>query len=266
MDRGVDTLMFGQAMMMHEVVGGGAPFDPATALVWLDPSDLSTLWRDVSGTIQVTADGQAVHRIDNKGTAGGYLAMSAGNGDVYRPLYKTSGGLHWLQSDGVNDMLVTASRFGLGADPDLTVVIGLRILSNKSVDDRFWELGGPKGTPCLAGGSGTDGWGWRYNGGATLFGANDIGVDHVGTWRRGAGDTYGAARFFLDGVEKSVASSVNPTLLPTAATDNFSIHAESTGSGPNAGNHRNYGLILMNTDTNAMQAGAEAWMATKIGI
>ncbi|WP_343078783.1 hypothetical protein [Ostreiculturibacter nitratireducens] len=253
--------MFGQAMMMG--ASGGLAFDPSTALVWLDPSDLSTLWQDTAGTIPVTADGQPVARINNKGTAGGFFSQG---GASYRPLYKASGGLHWLQADGSNDCLNVASRFALGADPDLTVVVGLMILANKTADDRFWVLGGPKPTTCLAGACGSDGWSWRYNGGALLFGASDIGVSHVGTWRRGAGDLYGDARFFLDGAEKLVVTSVNPGLAPSSTSAYCGIHGESAQSAGNPGNHRIYGVILMNADDDAKQAAAEEWMATKAGV
>lgn len=69
---------------------------------WYDPSDLSTLWKDTAGTTPVTTDGDAVARVDDKSGNGYHLLQgTAGN----RPLYKTSGGLHWLEFDGVDDWL-----------------------------------------------------------------------------------------------------------------------------------------------------------------
>lgn len=69
---------------------------------WYDPSDLSTLWKDTAGTDPVTADGDAVARIDDKsGNGNNATQTTAAN----RPLYKTSDGLHWLQFDGVDDHL-----------------------------------------------------------------------------------------------------------------------------------------------------------------
>lgn len=65
---------------------------------WYDPSDLSTLWQDDAGTIPVTADGQTVARIDDKSGNGNHLRSdSAGTGRL-APLYKTAGGVSWLES------------------------------------------------------------------------------------------------------------------------------------------------------------------------
>lgn len=86
-------------------------FGGAEAGAWYDPSDLSTLWQDTAGTTAVTADGQSVARIDDKSGNGRHLTQSTSG---KRPLYKTSGGLHWLEFDGADDHLV-----GSGADAQL---------------------------------------------------------------------------------------------------------------------------------------------------
>jgi hypothetical protein len=69
---------------------------------WYDPSDLGTLWKDTAGTDPVTADGDAVARIDDKSANGYHMSQID---PAKRPLYKTSGGLHWLLFDGTNDAL-----------------------------------------------------------------------------------------------------------------------------------------------------------------
>lgn len=74
--------------------------------IWLDPSDLTTMFQDRAGTIQVTADGQTVGKILDKSGRGNHATAPS---DAARPLYKTSGGLHWIQFDGVDDALITAS-------------------------------------------------------------------------------------------------------------------------------------------------------------
>ena len=83
-------------------VGNG--FDPSdlSPLAWFDPSDLSTLWKDTAGTDPVTADGDSVARIDDR-SGNDYHATQATASQ--RPIYKTSGGLHWLQFDGIDDFL-----------------------------------------------------------------------------------------------------------------------------------------------------------------
>jgi len=73
---------------------------------WYDPSDLSTMFQDAAGTTPVTADGQPVGLILDKSGRGNHAIQATA---AKRPLYKTSGGLHWLQFDGVNNSLSTAA-------------------------------------------------------------------------------------------------------------------------------------------------------------
>lgn len=70
--------------------------------LWLDVSDITTLYKDVAGTSPVTADGDLVARINNKGSAGGNF-MQATSGA--RPVYKAGAGKPYLQFDGVDDVL-----------------------------------------------------------------------------------------------------------------------------------------------------------------
>ena len=74
--------------------------------VFFDSSDLSTMFQDRAGTTPVTADGQTVGKILDKSGRGNHAVAP---NDSSRPLYKTSGGLHWLQFDGVDDCLSTAA-------------------------------------------------------------------------------------------------------------------------------------------------------------
>ncbi|WP_170407751.1 hypothetical protein [Ruegeria arenilitoris] len=72
-------------------------------LLWRDPSDVSTLFQDPAGLVPVTAVGEPVRRLNNKGTLGGYfLAPSA----AAAPVYQSDGTYQWLESDGVDDVLV----------------------------------------------------------------------------------------------------------------------------------------------------------------
>jgi len=73
---------------------------------WYDPSDLTTMFQDSAGTTPVTADGQPVGLIRDKSGRNNHASQATA---AKRPLYKTSGGLHWLQFDGVDDGLSTAA-------------------------------------------------------------------------------------------------------------------------------------------------------------
>lgn len=95
---------------------------------WYDPSDLSTLWRDTAGTDPVTADGQAVARIDDKSGNGLHFVQPTSSA---RPLYKTSGGLHWLLFDQVDDFMYvdSLSAFNFGTT-DFLIAMAFRQFAN----------------------------------------------------------------------------------------------------------------------------------------
>ena len=97
--------------------------------VWYDPSDLSTMFQDAAGTTPVTADGQPVGKILDKSGRGNHASQATA---AKRPLYKTSGGLHWLQFDGVDDALATASIDFTSTDKT-SVFSGIRKTSDASL-------------------------------------------------------------------------------------------------------------------------------------
>lgn len=70
--------------------------------VWYDPSDKSTLFQDVAGTVPVTKDGDPVALMKDKSGNGNHATQSV---STARPIYKTDGVLHWLELDGVDDYL-----------------------------------------------------------------------------------------------------------------------------------------------------------------
>lgn len=97
----LNTMMMGNARFSPIELFSGSEFGG-----WYDVSDLSTLWKDTAGTSPVIADGDAVARVDDKSGNGLNLIQAT---SANRPLYKTSGGLHWLDFDGTNDSLETAT-------------------------------------------------------------------------------------------------------------------------------------------------------------
>ena len=70
--------------------------------VWYDPSDKSTLFQDVAGTVPVTKDGDPVALMRDKSGNGNHATVTV---STARPTYKTDGALHWLAFDGVDDYL-----------------------------------------------------------------------------------------------------------------------------------------------------------------
>lgn len=118
----------------------GAEWSPASLFVpgdvglWYDPSDLTTQFQDHVGTTPVTADGQSVGLVLDKGSWGGMstaqmLALYATSNplalpgrhliqpvEASKPKYQTAVGLHWWLLDGSNDGWYTSSSFAWGSD------------------------------------------------------------------------------------------------------------------------------------------------------
>lgn len=60
------------------------------------------MFQDSAGTTPVTANNDPVGRINDKSGNGNHLVQATAG---FRPLYKTSGGLRWLEFDGTDDTL-----------------------------------------------------------------------------------------------------------------------------------------------------------------
>jgi len=70
---------------------------------WLDPSDFSTLFQDVAGTVPVVADGDPVALMLDKSGNGNHAAQSVA---AARPTWHTDGGGRpYIDFDGVDDIL-----------------------------------------------------------------------------------------------------------------------------------------------------------------
>lgn len=95
--------------------------------LWLDPSDLSTLFQDDGGTVPVTADGDPVGLILDKSGNGNHASQAT---LASRPTYRTDGTLHWLEFDGVDDGLVTTAVLPINTTDEVTLCIGQKHLVN----------------------------------------------------------------------------------------------------------------------------------------
>ncbi len=97
------------------------PWDPDQLFLaaedgaWYDASDLTTLWENSDLTTQVTADGDPVGAWEDK-SGNGHTLLQATSAN--RPLYKTSGGLHWVEFDQVNDHMTV--NFGANLTQPIT--------------------------------------------------------------------------------------------------------------------------------------------------
>lgn len=215
---------------------------------YYDVADTSTLWQDLAGTVPVTAHGQSVLRVDDLSGNGNHLLFFAA------ATYQTDGTHHWLLFDGVNDYAQINDRFGLAANPALTVGMGLRILSdhgNATLNyiNMLWLIGAEQsagGSHTLGGawdGNGVNRFSWRHEGGNRGFPGVGLNTDAVAVWKRAAGEQYGQQDFCLNGADQTAVSAGNPTSVPTNTTARFTVGRYATGLGTEYAEMRLYAAI-----------------------
>jgi len=232
---------------------GGAGLLPAlpSLRAWYDPSDLTRLFQDDAATIPVDADGDPVGAIHDKSGNGYHLTQA---NSTARPIYKTDGTRHWLETQGTSRNLFADTRLGLAADPNIIVSAALRPLSNLSVWNGVFGLGTGHGS--LNGAFGTGGLSWRHINGATVFGSMALGTDAVVSWERSAGDRYMDGRAYVDGVQRAAAGT--NTLNASNTAEKFSLMASDN----NSADFLLYGLVVLGSDTTADRSVAETWLAS----
>jgi hypothetical protein len=204
---------------------GGTPFSPESIAgldVWYDPSDLSTLFQDAAMTTPVTANDDPVGAILDKSGNDRHATQSTANN---RPLYKTSGGLHWLEFDGTNDSLTALFALSqpinrVGAYQFITVDINYRMLvgGGTGAGDMLFSLN----TTSLRMFAGTE----------VEFATNPAaGTDIVVTELFSGASSQGA-------IDNGSYTVVNPG---TGATDGITLGDQGDGAG--FANCRHYGLV-----------------------
>lgn len=131
-------------------------FDPALLFsnaqvgAWYDPSDLTTMFQDVAGTIPISADGQLVARINDKSGGGHHLT---GASTASRPKYRTDGIRHWLEFDGVGNILTCGSNNifrNVGSGIMATALRSVGPVSTGSEGQHFIQLSTPTGSSRAA--------------------------------------------------------------------------------------------------------------------
>jgi hypothetical protein len=200
-------------------LGGGFSPSAVSPHLWLDPSDLSTLFQTDDTSTPVTADGQTVGRVNDKSGNGFHLTQSTAGS---RPLYKTAGGLHWLEFDGVDNYLSTS--FDEIAQP-FSRVSAFRWLSDVGGQNRFL-CGGTSDQAVLFVSAGQIS---IFAGAAVSGSAASIGTDIVVT------ELYNTASSAISVDAASSSGDVGPN-----ATSGLTIC--STPGGGNYNNSRFYGL------------------------
>lgn len=250
-------------------VAGSAPFDPASLFTggytggYYDASDLSTLWQDSARTTPVTADGDPVGAWDDKSGNGNHLTQATSG---RRPLYKTSGGLHWLQFDGIDDSLATSGTVDFSASDKLSILAGvyrnsgtstLVSCGNTASEAGSFDLG-PFGTGVVL-----------YRRGSGSFGAQEIAMTssaaHVLTATLDLSGTTHATE-----ITAFRRDTTSPSRTNYGNTDsgsgNFGNRALIVGTGKGNLNGRMYQLVVVGKTVSGTEiTDTEASINTKCG-
>lgn len=118
-------------------VAGDSPPATGDLILWLAANDQSEMWQSNAGTTAVTANNDPVGYWGDKSASGADIKSIAD--DTTRPLYKTSGGVHWVEFDGSNDVLRRLFAVGLFNAGSRTILMAMR--SSAAVDKRFISEG-----------------------------------------------------------------------------------------------------------------------------
>lgn len=250
------------ALKTGAVIVTGDLFNPldASPTLWLDPSDLNTLFTDTAGTTKVTANGQAVRRINNKGSAPLFYQATA----AAAPLYKTDGVYHWLESDGTDDVL-TATGYAMSsiiANNLYDLVVGGRFITigtdsanGFSNDPILADTGGVFNAPFARSSGLIGAFNWD--------GSNDVATtayvaaaDFVWNQRHQGGSIYGQLN---GGAEVSAASGNTSSVTGVPKIFDYTAGAYA--------NARFYGAVIRNTAfTTDEKNSLRTWMASKSNV
>lgn len=122
-----------RATVRHVVLGRGvqpgAPFGLFAAGeqgFWFDPSDLSTMFQDSTGSTPAVVD-SPVGLIRDKSGRGNHASQATSDS---RPILRADGGLRYLEFDGTDDYLATPT-IDLGGDV-VSIFAGVRKASDAS--------------------------------------------------------------------------------------------------------------------------------------
>jgi len=117
--------------------------------IWFDPSDITSLFQDVAGTIPVTASGQTVALMKDKS---GNLAHATQAVAISRPTYYVYPGTGYgtLQFDGINDFMVT-SAINFTGTAVMTATTGFQVAATATTGPRIVVELGPDTSAANAG-------------------------------------------------------------------------------------------------------------------
>lgn len=237
--------------------GGGGPFDPTSLFasgeqgVIFDPTDLSTLFQDTSGTSAVTASGQAVARMNDISGNGNDVTQS---NLANRPTYNVTSGkssLVFVPGDSTSFSLPTALLSGWTS--------GTGMFGAKATADPATSLWGP--VLGEFGGDTSANELYPYNGDGSIYATfltssrrqvnphSNVGVWHTGEFRSATGS-------WIFAVNGSADSTLTGTTFATSSSPKIG-RGEGISFSGNVGR-----IIIINRVLNSTElTNARAWIA-----
>lgn len=108
---------------------GTAPLPQwSSVALFVRADDTASMFQSNAGTGAITADGQPVGNWRDLSANGFHLTSAAD--DTTRPTYRTAGGLHWVEFDGVNDLLRRLDAINLWDTVGYTLMIAVQGTAN----------------------------------------------------------------------------------------------------------------------------------------
>lgn len=228
-----------------------------------DPSDISTLWQDSARTTPVTADGDPVGCIEDLSGNGNHMIQtSAAN----KPLYKTSGGLHWLEQQDAADWMGTSGQ-PLSAEENFYVGGGFQIQTGGGISTRLFAVCPENSGSTTAGAFG-------------IYQRSDVVQRVIAAMRVNAGTTFeatvnsaytiGGAAFRAEAYHESNTIYARANALSASAAandDNTPITFRPIGIFASSGAVAKFygGVIIDRVLTTDEKTAVRAWIDARIG-
>lgn len=252
---GIKTFGFGDSFSPLELFAGGKQG------AWYDPSDKSTLFQDVAGTVPVTKDGDPVALMRDKSGNNNHATQSV---STARPVYETDGILHWLDFDGVDDTL-SVPNFSFKTYSTLSLAV-----ETKGFGVGFFiEYG------YNAGVSSDDGFFVAGNGDGILVNSDRISIINPAdaNWFM---SHKGVATFIYEGTGLIYKDGVNVSVTRDNPNHAYDINNITTTKTLNINSRAGYdlfqknkvfGMIMFDGQTNSEnKLGFERYLANKSGV
>lgn len=226
--------------------------------VWLDPSDLSTMFQDGAGTVPVTASGQPVGRTLDKSGRGNHVNWQ-------NATYQTDGTLHWIAFNGSSTSGQTAAINFSGAD-EMFISAAVRKIADSQYPiiaelSPLWT--NASGTFVFGGGN-NGGYVYGSRGGAGAIAQTTTPTAPVSSVVTGISDISAMiSSLRVDGVQVATNGSSQGAV-------NYGNHVLNIGARNGAAsffNGRVFGLIIRGKlPVAAQQIQVDAYHAAKAGV